>query len=114
MGQDLLPVLIYFFTNSKHLCSKAISVCVGVSDHNVIAINRKTKVGQKIVIKRIFKYFNEIYRTDIANIDWTQVLCEEDPDEALELFMNLIMPIIDNHAPLKCMTKEYCISMGGQ
>lgn len=102
------------FTNSKHLCSKAISVCVGVSDHNLIAVNRKTKVpkvGQKIVIKRIFKYFNEeIYRADIANIDWTQVLCEEDPDEALELFMNLIMPIIDNHAPLKRMTVRSVVS----
>ncbi|XP_054871533.1 uncharacterized protein LOC129350084 [Amphiprion ocellaris] len=96
------------FTNARDLCSNAISNCVGASDHNLIAINRKTKVpksGQKIVIKRIFKYFDEeSYCADVRRVDWSQVMLEEDPDTALEVFTNLIMPIIDKHAPLKRMT----------
>lgn len=96
------------FTNATDLCTKAISICVGFSDHNLIGICRKTKVpkpGQKIIIKRTFKYFNEAtFCNDIRNIDWSQVLQEVDPDLALEVFMNLFMPIVDKHAPLRRMT----------
>lgn len=52
----------YIFTNAVELCSKAISVPVGCSDHNLIPIGRKTKVpksGPKILLKRRFKNFND-------------------------------------------------------
>jgi len=56
------------FTNATDLCSKAISICVGFSDHNFIAINRKSqilKLGQKIIIKRMFKYFKYCEKLEI-------------------------------------------------
>ena len=96
------------FTNVAELCSKALSIPVGCSDHNIVAIGRKTKVpksGQKIVLKRMFKYFNENnYYEEVKNIDWSTVLQEEDPNTALNVFNKLLMPIIDKHAPLKKRT----------
>ena len=50
------------FTDVAELCSKAISIPVSCRDHNLIAVGRRTKVpksGQKITLKRMFKYFNE-------------------------------------------------------
>lgn len=96
------------FTNVAELISKVISMPVGCSDHNLIAIGRRTKVpksGQKIILKRIFKYYNENdYYNEVRNIDWTTVLREEDPDLALDVFTNLLIPIIDKHAPVRKQT----------
>lgn len=96
------------FTNVAELCSKAISIPVGCSDHNIVAIGRKTKVpkcGQKIIQKRMFKYFNENnYYNEVRNIDWSTVLQEEDPNTALNVFNSLLMSIIDKHAPVKKRT----------
>lgn len=107
-GTKTETCLDLLFTNATNLCSKAISICVGFSDHNLIAINRKTKIikpGQKIIIKRMFKHFNEAsYCADIRNTDWSQVLEEVDPELALKVFTDLLMPIVDKHAPLRRMT----------
>ena len=96
------------FTNVADLCSKAVSMPVGFSDHNLTAIGRKTKVpkaGQKIIIKRMFKHFNENnYYGEIKDLDWSTVLNKEDPDLALDVFTGLIMPIIDKYAPLRKQT----------
>lgn len=34
----------HVFTNSNYLCSEALSVPVGYSDHNLVVLVRKTKV----------------------------------------------------------------------
>lgn len=56
-GSKSCTCIDLIFTNVVELCSKAISIPVGCSDHNIVAIGRKTKVpksGQKIVLKRMF------------------------------------------------------------
>ena len=49
----------HIFTSTVELCSKAVSVPIGCSDHNIVAISRKAKVptaGPKIVyIQNIFR-----------------------------------------------------------
>ena len=42
----------HIFTNTVELCSKAVPISIGCSDHNIVAISRKAKVptaGPKIV-----------------------------------------------------------------
>ena len=34
----------HIFTNTVEICSKAVSVPIGCSDHNIVAISRKAKV----------------------------------------------------------------------
>lgn len=96
------------FTNAAELCSKTISIPVYCSDHNLVAIGRKTKVPkavQKIIIKRMFKNFNKAnYYENVTHIDWTAVLSKEDPDQALQAFNDLLRPVIEKHAPVRKQT----------
>ena len=84
------------------LCSKAVSVPIGYSDHNIVAISRKAKVltaGPKIVYKRSYNRFCcDSYVDDAKNMCWSDVINEEHP------FMKLLLPIIDKHAPVKKLT----------
>ena len=99
------------FTNAAELCSKAIVIPVGCSDHHLIAIARKTKVpksGQKIIFQRMFKKFDESkYYNEVNAIDWSTVLEESDPNGALSVFYELLMPIIEKHAPLRKKTVKH-------
>lgn len=104
---DLQHLLDLIFTNAAELRSKTISVPVGCSDHNLVAITRFKKSGQKIIFKRIFRNFNEgNYYDNLRNIDWSIVLSKEDPDLALNVFNDLLGPIIDKYAPVKKKKKE--------
>ena len=84
---------------------KAVSVPIGYSDDNIVAISRNAKVptaGPKIACKRSYKRFCcDFYVDDVTNICWSDVINEEHPDAAL---MTLHLPIIDEHAPVKKLT----------
>jgi hypothetical protein len=88
------------FTNTAELCSKAVSVPIGCSDHNIVARSRKAKVptaGLKIVYKRSYKRFCcDSYVDDVKNICWSDVLNEEHPDAALDEFMQMLMQLLRN------------------
>lgn len=98
----------HIFTNNFNQCSKAVSVPTGCSDHNIIGVTRKTKLpkcGSKIIHKRTYRYFNqEEYVNEIQSADWSEVYNECNPDSALNRFMNMLMKIIDKHAPLRKRT----------
>ena len=83
----------HIYTNVSEQCSKAVSVPVGFSDHNIIAVTRKTKVPKlkaKIILTRSYKRFNEdSFVDEISSIDWNMVCSEDDPEAALELFMSI-------------------------
>jgi hypothetical protein len=65
----------HVFTNTIELCSKAVSVPIGCSDHNIVAISRKETfptAGPKIVDKRSYKIFCcDSYMHDVKNICWS-------------------------------------------
>lgn len=98
----------HIYTNAGELCSKAVSVPIGFSDHNLVAISRKAKVpkaGPKIVFKRSYKSFCcDSYVNDVTNICWSDVCKESEPDVALDVFMKLLIPVIDKHAPVRKLT----------
>lgn len=48
----------HFFKNCSEKCSKAVSVPVGFSDHNIVASTVKSKVP-KVIHKRTYKTFLE-------------------------------------------------------
>lgn len=98
----------FIFTNVAELCSKTISIPMGCSDHNLIAVARKTKIpkrGQKIILKRSFKHFNEnSYGDEVRQVDWSEVLQEDDPNLALGVFDRLLLPIVNKYASVKKLT----------
>lgn len=98
----------HIYVNRKEVYSKAISVPVGYSDHNLVAIARKGSVPKakpRVILTRTLKRFSEeAFLNDICKINWSSVLEEEEPDTALNVFMSKFVPVIDQHAPVKKMT----------
>lgn len=98
----------HIYTNVAELCSKAVSISIGFSDHNLVGLSRKTKVpkaGPKIVYKRMYKSFDcDSYVEDVGNICWSDVIQQKDPDTALNVFMKLLAPVMDKHAPVRRLT----------
>ena len=98
----------HLFTNVPGKCTKPVSIPVGFSDHNLIAIKRKTKVPKApslIIHKRSYKHFNqELFLDDVKRVNWSNVCREEDPEVALSCFMSLFLQIADKHAPVRKTT----------
>ena len=67
----------HIYTNAAELCSKAISVTIGFSDHNLVGISRKAKVpkaGPKILHKTSYRGFcRDLYVNDVRKICWSDV-----------------------------------------
>lgn len=95
----------HFFTNCAEKCSKAVSVPVGFSDHNITALAIKIKVpkaGPKVIYKRMYKTFCENdFVSDVESIQWDIVLEKVHAEVALDSFMNLFSAVCDKHAPIK-------------
>ena len=51
--------------------------------------------------KRAYKRHCDSYVDDVKHICWSGVINEEHPDTALDVFMKLLLSIIDKHAPIK-------------
>lgn len=95
----------HFFTSVPEKYLKAVSVPVGFSDHNIIALALRAKVpkaGLKVIYKRMYKKFSENdFVADIKNINWITVLNCSHVEAALLTFMNLFSAVYDKHAPIK-------------
>ena len=95
----------HIFTNAAEMCFKAVSRLIGCSDHNRVAISRKTKVpkaGPNIVYKKSYNkfFFCDSYVGDVKNICWSMVCNVEQPDAALDAFMKLLIPVTNKHATI--------------
>lgn len=95
----------HVFTNAPELCSASLSIPVGYSDHNLIIVNRSTKLtktGPKMIYKRSYKSFKEDqFIDDVKNNSWSKIYSKTDPEEALEEFTETFMKLVEKHAPLK-------------
>lgn len=107
-GEKVATCIDHLYLNTPEVCSKALSVPVGCSDHNLIAIVRKTKVpkeGFKIIKKRSFKDFDqERYVRDISQAKLSDILLVDDPEIALQAFDEKLTKVVDRHAPVKKFT----------
>lgn len=107
-GTQTSTCIDHIFTNAAELCSKVISVPAGCSDHNLVALARRTKMpkpGPKVIMKRSYKNFDQIkFREEVSGLCWSEVLMETNPDSALMKFNNVFMKVVEKHAPIKKFT----------
>ena len=86
-GHTYAACIDHIYTNIPQCCTKAVSRSVGFSDHNIMAITRKTKIPKckvNIVHKRMFKKFiPEHFLVDVGDIDWIDVYAAEEPESSL-------------------------------
>lgn len=98
----------HIYTNRPEHCSKAISITQGCSDHNLVAIVRKTRIpkaNSRINFRRSYRSFNqELFEEEVKNVQWLNVCSEKNPEKALNVFMKLFMEIADKHAPMRKWT----------
>lgn len=108
LGMSSSTCIDHIFTNSVEICSKIVSVPVGFSDHNIIAVARTTKVpkaGPKVIYKIIYKTFCEdAFIEDMNKIQWDNVVKLTHTEAAVQLFMQLFLSTCDKHAPIRKLT----------
>lgn len=78
---------------------KVISVPVGYSDHNIVAVVRKMKgpkTGTKVIYKRINRNFcRDAFIEDVTMIQGDNVINLTHTEAALQLFMHLFLSVCD-------------------
>ncbi len=74
----------------------------------MVGITRETKLqkgGSKVVCHRTYKQFNqELFISDLQAVDRSVVCGDNNPDSSLNRFMDILMRIVDKHAPLRKST----------
>ena len=58
-----------------------------------------------MILRRPYKNFIlDKFLSDVKSVSWAEVYKQRHPDEASEIFMKLLMPVVEEHAPLKKST----------
>ena len=98
-----LSCIDHIYTNCKYKCSSPIITSFGNSDHDIIGFVRLSKVPPepaRIIKKRSYKNFDKnLFLSDIAKIDWLDVLTCPDLDIAVSCFTNKFKYVLNDHAP---------------
>ena len=98
-----LSCIDHIYTNCKYKCSSPIITSFGNSDHDIIGFVRLSKVPPepaKTIKKRSYKNFDKnLFLSDIAKIDWLDVLTCPDLDIAVSCFTNKFKYVLNDHAP---------------
>ena len=93
------------FVSSPELVISSGVHSLGLSDHSLIYVVRKhkqIKLPPRTVTSRNFKNFDETcFVTTIQNIDWEQIHCIDDVDDALCKWQTLFNEACDKYAPFK-------------
>ena len=93
----------HVYTNTPIKCSQPKIISFGASDHDVISYSRYTKlppVQPKTIVKRSYKNLSrELFLADMNQVDWTDVLCTINLDDAVCLFVTKFSKVLDQHAP---------------
>ena len=80
------------------------------SDHNLIIVCMRTKDRQKDrheIVKRVRKNFDVLkYKSDITQIDWSELLENDDIDIINSQFVEKLSEVLDKVAPIKTIQRR--------
>ena len=93
-------------TNSPGKVSRSGVVQVGISDHSLVYMTRKSRQMRsgihKTSVIRNFKHFNSAdFLHDLKQLQWNDVSIHKDPNEMWNVWKDHFMSAIDKHAPSK-------------
>ena len=102
-GRTHTSCIDHIYTNVSHKCSPPQVVSFGDSDHDLVGFTRLSKPPPEVartIRLRSYKFFDkDQFLSDIAEIDWLEVLTCPDVELAAELFTNRFRSVLDMHAP---------------
>ena len=99
-------IIDHILCNDKEKVVQQGSICIGLSDHNLIYCTRKvSKIPinrhNTIKIRSLKNYCHEDFTSKLENVDWSSVLCSEDVNENWSTFTNVFTDILNTVAPVK-------------
>ena len=101
-------ILDHIYCNNNNLITKVNVSDVHISDHQPITCSlslqlpKNHKRGHKFVMFRNFKRFSSYdFLDDLQKVDFSQILTCTNPDRAADLFLKLLLGVVNKHAPLK-------------
>lgn len=106
VGITTATCIDHIYTNVPELCTDVVSIPVGFSDHNLIAVNKKAKVPKAKANFGTYKRFYKVSAIEkivgeVKNVDWKDVYCGHYPGDSLDAFMSMLLSIVDKYAPMK-------------
>ena len=104
----------HIYCNAKHRISPVKISSFGASDHDVISYTRYSKepaAPARTIRKRSYKNFKEVdYLRDVSNIDFTDVYCSKEVDDAAALLTAKLVDVLNVHAPWVIFQQRKCYS----
>ena len=116
LGKNITCSLIdHIYVNCEHIIERSFISHHGISDHKAIICSlsnclekKHNKNNHKYIIYRSFKSFSPInFLNDLSLINFDSVLHSANPNEAANLFLNLLLAVVDKHAPLRRKRIKY-------
>ena len=92
-------------TSPEHYSNNGV-LTVPISDHSLTYAIRKAakklRGKPRIINARSYKRFvKDNFLNDLEQVPWSSIEVSNDPDLAWNIFVNLLTPIFDTHAPFK-------------
>ena len=101
--KPLTSCIDHIYNNDRLRISKAQVISFGSSDHDAVSFIRLSKepsAPARTIRKRNYKNFNaELFVQDIAKVNFSSVYACLDVDDAAVLLTNLIVSVLNVHAP---------------
>ena len=102
-SQSLIDVCI---TNCPQKVPTSGVLHLGISDHSLVCMIRKTRYANagstKVIEMRNFNLFNkDKFLNDLKQKEWSKIALYSDPNEMWHLWKQLLMSSIDKHPPVK-------------
>ena len=101
--QTATSCIDHLYCNAKHRISAVKILSFGASDHDAISYVRYSKEPAppaRTIRKRSYKNFSEAaYLKDISQLDFTDVYCCLDVDDAAALLTSKLVDVLNTHAP---------------
>lgn len=94
-----------FISNTELVNSCGTIAADNISDHRMVYCDlkfNKIKVEPKYVTFRCFRNFNtNSFLADLYSLPWMDIIFENNIDEKISLFNDLILSLFDDHAPIR-------------
>ena len=92
-------------TNSLEKVTNSGVIHLGISDHSLVFLTRKThyhRNGPRVIETRQFKHFNRgKFLSDLNQLPWANVDLYSDPNDMWREWKEMFLGCVDKHAPLK-------------
>ena len=101
-------IIDVIFTSHQDCIKETVVIPMGISDHDVIGVNRKINnnhyVPRNITMRNYKNYNANHFKEAIKNINWNEIIFRKSFNESWDAFKTKLIQIINTHAPLSQKT----------